>query len=169
MSIIGKKLHSLLNTPIKRKDHSNTVPFELASSIGVLYTWTDQRSHSEIQNFITELSAIKEVMTLCFNPLKEPISVLDPVVHISELSNLGKLNSAAASKFMRTPLDYLFHLDFTLNEITQSILAKSKAKCRIGIHSEQGQDYYEMMIGINKNAGFSNFAGQMLKYAKEIK
>ncbi len=169
MSIIGKKLHGLLNKPSKRKTEHKTVPFDSATSIGVLFTWQDQRTLDEIDAFVGELKELKEVNVLCYNELKEPVSVNYPTVNVTELSSLGKLNSKAASDFTNKPFDFLFHLDFSLNEITQSILAKSNAKCRLGIHSTEGEDYYELMIGINKNVGLTNFAEQILKYAKGIK
>ena len=169
MSIIGKKLHGLLNKPSKRKAENKTVPFELASTIGILFSWQDQRTFEEIDSFINELKSLKKVSVLCYNNLKDPLSIDYPVVNVSDLTGLGKLNSQAAHAFINEPFDFLFHLDLSLNEITQSILSKSRAKCRLGMHSTEGEAYYELMIGINKNVGVTNFAEQILKYAKGIK
>ena len=169
MNLIGKKLHSLLNRPSKRKSKPNTVSFESAKLVGVLFTYSDLRSFNEIELFINTLKQLKEVKVLCFNTLKDSINVNYSTVNMSELSNLGKLNSPAANDFINAPLDFLFHIDFELNEITQSILAKSKAKCRLGVYSDGGRNYYELMIGINKSAGITNFGEQLLKYAKGVK
>ena len=169
MSFIGKKIHGLLNRPSKRKNKADHISFENASTIGILFTWTNQRSLEEIETFISEVQGIKEVKALCYNPTKEALDINFPMVNLTDLSGLGKLNSDDANQFTKTKFDFLFHLDFELNEITQSILSNSEAKCRVGIHSQEGEPYYELMIGINQNAGLSNFAHQILKYVKEIK
>ncbi len=169
MSFIAKKLHGIINRPSKRKTVSDHVSFENAKSIGLLFTWEDQRTFDELEQFISEVRLLKEVNVLCYNPTKEPLSIHYPKFDLSELTGFGKLNSEAANTFVSTPFDFLFHLDFELNEITQSILSRSKAKCRMGINSEAGKNYYELMIGLNKSAGLTNFASQVLKYAKGIK
>ena len=169
MSFIGKKIHGILNRPSKRKTTADHISFEHASTIGVLFTWTDQRTLEEIEAFISEVRTIKDVKTLCYNPTKEELNINFHTVNLTDLSGLGKLNSDVANEFTQSKFDFLFHLDFELNEITQSILSNSAAKCRMGIHSTEGESYYEMMIGINQNAGLTNFAQQILKYAKGIK
>lgn len=171
MSTIGKKLLGLLNKPVKRskKGEANIIPFEQAENLGVIFTWSDSKKESELAAFIKLLGEEKKVDVLCFNPTKTPINSNYPTVDISSLSNLGKLNSEVAQKFIGSSFDYIFHFDFELNEVVKSILVQSKAKCRVGLHSEDGSRYYELMIGINKSAGITNFAQQMAKYVKAIR
>ncbi|MBO3698415.1 hypothetical protein [Roseivirga sp. E12] len=170
MSVIGKKILSFFNNPNKRKKpSSNLVPFEQAGLIGVLYTCSDNKKEEALKFFIEEMGLGKKVEILCFNPSKETIITDNPTFDASVLSNLGKLNSPEVQNFVNFPFDYLFHFDFESNEILKSILVQTKAKCRIGVHDEQHTNYYELMIGINKSSGISNFAEQMLKYVRALR
>ncbi len=170
MSVLGKKILTLFNRPSKRqKSDANLVPFEKATHIGILYTWADTKKEEVLQSFVNEISEGKQVNILCFNTSKTAISTENPVFDESILTSFGKLNSEEVQRFIKTPHDYLFHFDFESDEIIKSILVQTKAKCRIGMHDSNSTNYYELMIGINKSAGISNFAEQMLKYVRAIR
>lgn len=170
MSVLGKKILSFLNSPSRRKKSKESfVTFEKASSVGVLYTWTDVKKEEVLDALVQQIGTDKNVEILCFNPSDTPISTENPSFDMTVLTNLGKLNSEIVQNFIRTPFDYLFHFDLESEEIVKSILVQTKAKCRIGIHDELNTDYYELMIGINKSAGISNFAEQMIKYVRSIR
>lgn len=170
MSVLGKKILSLFNSPSRRKKNPESlVPFDQAKSIGILYTWVDAQKEEALSSFLEEVGQNRRVEILCFNPTKNAIETQNPVFDESVLSNFGKLNSPEVQNFIKLPFDYLFHFDLDSDEIVKSILVQTKAKCRIGIHDNNYTDYYELMIGINKSAGISNFAEQMIKYVKAIR
>jgi Family of unknown function (DUF6913) len=171
MSVIGTKILSALNSASKEKIRRGALkPFEAASSIGIIYTWEDVKKEALISDFIEKINQERNVDSLCFNPDKN--NILDttrPVFSINELSILGKINSPDALNFLDKKFDYLFHLDLKLSEITEVLLIKSKARCRIGLHSDRLGSPYELMIGINESAGLDNLIEQMLKYVNAIK
>lgn len=170
MSIIGRKILGLLNNPNRRKKSGTSlVPFEKASSIGVLYTWTDQKKEEVLASIVQQIGLNKKVEILCFNPSNTPIPTEYPSFDMTALTHFGKLNAEVVQHFVQFPFDYLFHFDLESDEIVKSILVQTKAKCRIGIHDEFNTAYYELMIGINKSAGISNFAEQMIKYVSSIR
>lgn len=170
MSIIGKKLFKLLHRPSKRKRDGEVITsFEKATHLAILYTWVDPEKESVLEGFIERVGAGRQVDVLCFNPTKKPVSSQYPVLETTDISISGRLNSAVAKEFLDKSFDFIFHFDFDLNEITKSILVMTKAKCRVGFYSETRTKYYELMIGMNKNTGIANFAGQMEKYVKEIR
>ncbi|OEK05252.1 DUF6913 domain-containing protein [Roseivirga misakiensis] len=172
MSIFSKKLLNLFNKTGKRdkKNLGPIIPFDQADKVGIIYTWKGPEKETEIENFIQSLiDENKSVDVLCYNPTKEPIQTKHPFVSLSDLSALGKLNSEAALQFGNTPLDFLFHLDYELDDILRSILIQTNAKCRVGHHSPDNSAYYELMIGIDKSNSLSNFTAQILKYIKAIK
>lgn len=171
MSILGKKILGLLNKPSKRRGNTNrgVIPFNDSKNLGILFTWEDSKKESALEEFIDSIGLDKEVDVLCFNPNKEPVNSKHPTFEIGDLSALGKFNSESAQRFINKSLDYVFHFDLDLNEVTKSILVMTKAKCRVGLHSQEGARYYELMIGINKSAGIANFAEQMEKYVKAIR
>lgn len=170
MSVVGKKILSLFNSPSgRKKSNTNLVPFEKASSIGILYTWTDVKKEEVLESLVQQIGLNKKVEILCFNPSNEAISTKNLSFDMTVLTNFGKLNSEVVQNFIKSPFDYLFHFDLESDEIVKSILVQTKARCRIGIHDELNTDYYELMIGINKSAGISNFAQQMIKYVSSIR
>lgn len=171
MSLLGKKILSLGNPSDKRgKTTVIHKTFKEASSIGILFSWEDKQKEDTIQEFLKEIDSNKKVSGLCFNPDKRVIpDTTFPTFDTSQLTLLGKIDSAETNQFLSEPFDYLFHLDFELNEIVKSFLTRSKAHYRVGFHSEEGEKFYDLMIGINKNAGLHNFASQILKYVNALK
>ncbi len=171
MSLLGKKILSLGN-PSGQRPKSKVVhkTFDEAPSIGILFSWEDKQQEQTIQDFIRQLGDEKSVSCLCFNPDKRTVPDTSlPVFHMGQLTLLGKIDSPETNQFLQEPFDYLFHLDFELNDIMRSFLSRSKAHYRVGFHSEEGEKFYDLMIGINKNAGLHNFASQILKYVNALR
>ena len=170
MSLIGRKILSLSNQKESKRRTGNSLSFTEAQSIGVLFTWEDRKKEATITEFVNEIGKNKRVQCLCFNPnKKEAIETTYPVFDLGQLSLLGKIESPETNEFIKTPFDYLFHFDFELSDITQSLLSRCNAQYRVGFHTDEGENFYELMIGINKSAGLHNFAGQMLKYVNALK
>lgn len=170
MSLLGRKILSHRAKSGKRPRGQKPVSFELAQSIGILFTWEDKAKENEVKQFIDAISESRRIECLCFNPDKKtlPDTTFD-VFDSSQLSVLGKIESDSTNRFLHQPFNYLFHLDLELNEMCQALLSRSQAQYRVGLHTEEGENFYELMIGINKSAGLHNFAGQMLKYVNAMK
>ena len=170
MSLIGKKLLSLQNRADRQKAPKRQhKPFEQASTVGILFTWEDKGKEAVIAEFVQRLPDNLKLRYLCFNPdRKTEIDSSHPSFSENDLTLLGKIESEEADSFLQEPFDYLFHLDFELSEMMKSLLIRSRAHCRVGFHSEGGESFYELMIGINKNAGLHNFAEQILKYVNAL-
>lgn len=134
-----------------------------------MYTYGGDKKEESVDVLHSLIGDEKEVQVLCFIDKKEIANSTHPSFHIEQLNSWGKINSNEVVKFLESEFDYLIHLDFELNEILKSLLNRTKAKCRVGFHSEKGNLYYELMIGINKNAGTTNFAEQAVKYIKSIR
>lgn len=171
MSLIGKKILSLSNPGSKRlKTVSAHKAFSQASSVGLLFSWEDKQKEEIIREFLKGIHSGKQVQCLCFNPDKKAVPDTDfPLFDTSKLTMLGKIDSQETNQFLQEPFDYLFHFDFELNDIMKSFLSRSQAHYRVGFHTEEGEKYYDLMIGINKNAGLHNFASQILKYVNALK
>lgn len=167
MSLLGKKILNLLNNPSKAKKHSKQmISFDDSQRIGIIYTWVDKAKMTFIEEFTQSLE--KEVAILSFNPSKDLVDTIHPIFNIDELSALGKLKSEVADTFLRKQFDYLFVLDFDLSEVTQHLIVNCNAICRVGCHIDDAEEYFDLMIGVNENAGIANFAEQLLKYVKTI-
>jgi hypothetical protein len=171
MSLIGKKILSLNNPGRKRLKTAGThKTFSEAKSVGLLFSWEDKQKEETIQEFLKGIDKNKQVQCLCFNPDKKVVPDTEFLLFdTSKLTMLGKIDSPETNQFLQEPFDYLFHFDFELNDIMKSFLSRSQAHYRVGFHTEEGENYYDLMIGINKNAGLHNFASQILKYVNALK
>ena len=170
MSIIGKKFLNLFNKPAKRKVKGKAAkPFDEAAHIGIFYTWEDKAKEEAVEKMANFFRQTKQTDLLCFNPSKEPVETEHETVSYNELSSLGKFNSDALNAFLKKPFDYFFVFDFDLNEVSRYTLIHTAANFRVGVHSEADMEYFELMIGIHKSAGFHNLAEQTVKYIKEIR
>jgi len=171
MSVIGKKILSALNSVNKEKNERGALkPFEEAKSVGIIYTWGGSKKEALVSGFIEQIKHDRNIECLCFNPNKNTtIDTIRPVLSDTDVSIMGKINSPETVNFLNSKFEYLFHLDFDLSEMTEVLLIKSKARCRIGLHSDNSSSPYELMIGINENAGLDNLIEQMLKYVNVIK
>lgn len=170
MSLLGRKILNLGSRSTKRPARKIPKSFETATSIGVLFSWEDKSKETEVRRFIEAIGTDKNIECLCFNADKkiQPDTSYEVFDH-NNLSVLGKIESDVTNRFLNQPFDYLFHLDLELNEMCRALLSRSQAQYRVGLHSEEGENFYELMIGINKSAGLHNFAGQMLKYVTAMK
>ncbi|MFT6827980.1 MAG: hypothetical protein ACI9Z3_000881 [Roseivirga sp.] len=172
MSILGKKFLSVSNRThsAKKKGELQFKPFAQSESIGILYTWEDTQKEKFVQEFGQSLGEGKEIRFLCYNPdRKVNVNTENPVFTLAELSMFGKITSEHVTTFQERPLDFLFHLDFELNEMTKAVVIGSKAHWKVGSHSENGEVIYDLMIKMNLSAGLKNLAEQMLLYVKALK
>lgn len=164
MALFGKK-------PSTNKSRSSVfIPFSEATKVGLLYSWEDQQKEKIIDDFISSLGTNKSVDALCFNPDKKIQPLTErPVYSKADFNIFGKTQSAAVIEFTEKDYDYLFHFDFELIPLTQSVLSNSKANWKIGNHSEKGEGIYDLMIKMNKSAGLKNLSDQMLIYVNALK
>ena len=168
MSIIGKKILEIQNKPSKNKRRELKIKsFEEAESIAILYTWSDSTKMEAVDLFAKSIE--QEVDVLCYNPTKDIIECNHKSLHISDLNSLGKINSQDTKSFLSKHFDYLLVLDFELSEVTKHLILKCVASYKIGFYSAEHENYFDLMININKQAGIVNFAEQILKYIKAIR
>lgn len=165
MALFGKKS----STQAKNRTAA-FLPFSEANKIGLLYSWEDQQKEKMIDDFVSLLGTDKAVEVLCFNPDKRVQPLTERSVYSKADFNLfGKTQSDSVIEFYENDFDYLFHLDFSLKPLTQSVLNSSKANWKIGCHSEEGEGIYDLMIKISESAGLKNLSDQMLIYVNALK
>lgn len=84
-----------------------------------------------------------------------------------DLSFWGKVKSPDADRFIETPFDYLYCIDNDSNPLILHVLARSKARCRIGKFAKPFDPYFELMI--EQNGSVKNLIDSMYKYTKQLK
>jgi hypothetical protein len=122
--------------------------YQKAVSFGVIFTVQDRQKHDQIKNFIRKLEQDgKKVKALAYLPRnQENYEFMFDFFTYREISLWGNITATSALAFAETPFDYLIYLDTTPNDLILNLVAKSKAKCRIGKYWKQAQPYFEMMI-----------------------
>jgi hypothetical protein len=146
-----------------------STPYKKAESFGILFTVEDRKKHDEIKDLIHRLEHDgKKVQVMSFLPnKKENYEFMFDFFTIKEVSFWGQITSNHALKFADTPFDYLFCLDAEPNPMILHLLARSKAKCRVGKFQETATPFFEFMIDkVDQSKGLMD---GMYKYTTQLK
>ena len=148
----------------------SSINYKDAKSIGIIFTVTNRIKHTEVRNFIKKLKADgKEVEVLCLlGTGKENYDFVFDYFTKKEFSIFGKITSPSLNSFIQKKFDYVFHLDTSLGLFIENALAKSQAKCRVGMYQEGKDSFYELMFKTKKDDGFQIFLGQLYGFVKSL-
>ncbi len=153
----------------RNESQRHTVPFPRAKKIGVIFNKSKTADINEINSFISRLEMQgKEVSVLCYNTGKTESNNQIKNFSLKDIKWNGKLKSFGLKKFIRTEFDYLFSLNSSPILPVENIIARSKAKCRIGIF-HQARNHYEMMISPRSSKDKEGLLNEMMQYTQMIK
>ncbi len=85
-----------------------------------------------------------------------------------EVSLFGQLQNDDAGKLLDQAFDYIIHADLEWNIYTDLIIAKSKARCRIGRHFDEHDSFYDIMIKIRDGETLKYLIDQLYHYTQAI-
>jgi hypothetical protein len=153
----------------KNKTHRESITFARAQSVGILFSVEDRAKHDVVKELIKKLEGEgKKVTVLAFLPeKKENFEFLFNYFTAKDVSFWGNLQSTDALNFANTAFDFLYCLDEAPNLMVLNILARCKAKCRIGKYAEGNEVYFELMI--ESKGGIKSLAESALKYSRELR
>jgi hypothetical protein len=153
----------------KNKTLRGNMPYRKAQTAGVIYTIEDRQKHDQIKEFIHKLEQDgKKVQVIGFLPKKrENHEFLFDFFTIKDLSFWGNITAPNALKFADTPFDFLYYLDTEPNPLILHLLARSKARCRVGRYWLSGEPYFELMIDSITNT--RSLLDGIYKYAAQLK
>jgi hypothetical protein len=153
----------------KNKSLRASLPYKQAKNIGIIFSVEDKQKHLDIKEFIGHLETDgKQVKVLEFLPKKkENYEFLFDFFTVQDLSFWGSINSELAEKFSETPFDYLFYVDNQSNPLVLNLLARCKARCRVGKFVEEESPYFEMMI--ESKGTTKGLIDNMYKYTRQLK
>jgi hypothetical protein len=145
-----------------------SVPYQQAKSIGVIFSVEDKLKHDEVKDFVRKLEHDgKNVKVICFRPEgKDNYQFMFDYFTDEEFTFWGNITSESVNRFVGSSFDFLFYLDVTPNPLILNVIARSKAKCRVGQFWEKGKPFFELMIEV-KN-GIKSLADGMYKYASSL-
>lgn len=132
----------------KQKSTRGSVSWAKALTAGIIFTVEDKQKHFAIKDFIKKLEHEgKHVQVLEYLPEKsENYEFKFDFFTDKDLSFWGNINSPSALQFADAPFDFLFYLDLEPNPMIMNILARSRAKCRVGKYWENGSTYLDFMV-----------------------
>lgn len=171
---MGMIFNQALSYKTKRYQKDNhklrsSVPYSEAVHIGIIFS-----------NDSPEKSAMAEKLSTLYKEDKKQAKVLAydrniQVKHLpfesftnKDLSFWGSFIKQSINQFTDTSFDFLICLDNPPGMIIQNIIAKSKAKCRVGIsaNSNVPDGLFELIIQTAKN---SNLIDSVYTYTKNIR
>ena len=132
----------------KNKSSRSSIPYDQSAKVGIIFTIEDLKKHELIKAFIKKLEGDgKKVEVITFLPRdKQNYEFLFDFFTDKEISFWGHNTSDKAVRFSDIAFDYLFYLDTEPNPLILNLLARSKAKCRVGKYWEDTKSYFEFMI-----------------------
>lgn len=153
----------------KNKTLRLSLPYSEAKTIGLIFTVEDKDKHGHVKDLMKKLEHDgKQVQVIEYLPQKKQnYEFLFDFFTDQEVSFWGNVTSAAALKFSDISFDFLFYLDTKPNPLILNLLARSKAKCRIGRFWKEGEPYFEFMIEANN--GTKGLIDGMYKYTSLLK
>jgi hypothetical protein len=151
---------------LKNKTLRSNLPYSQGVNVGIIFTAEYRQKHDLIKEFIKRLEKDgKKVSVISFLPKKnENYEFLFDFFSDEDVSFWGHINSTSVTNFTETPFDFLFCLDTKPNPLVLSVVARSKAKCCIGKHTEANRPYFELMIASEDDT--SNLLESMYKYTR---
>ncbi|HEX5167958.1 MAG TPA: hypothetical protein VFW11_02205 [Cyclobacteriaceae bacterium] len=124
------------------------LPYKQAVTVGITFTVEDMQKHVMVKELIKKLELDgKKTTVMCYLPHdKVNYEFLFDFFSNKDFSFFGKLTSSKAIDFASTAFDYLFYLDTEPNPLILNLLARSKAKCRMGKFWDEGEPFFEFML-----------------------
>jgi hypothetical protein len=143
--------------------------YKKAVSFGIIFTVEDKQKHDQIKNLIRKLEHDgKQVKALAYlPPNQENYEFMFDFFTYREISMWGNITASSAVAFAESPFDFLLYLDATPNELILNVIAKSKAKCRIGKYWPEGHDFFEMMIETQSDS--KTLITELHRYVTELR
>jgi hypothetical protein len=166
LSFLKLKTDSYLK---KNKSIRVSLPYKQAMNIGIVFSVEDKTKHDEIKEFIRHLEQDgKQVKVVCFLPKnKDNYEFMFDFFTDKDLSFWGNITSSVATGFADTPFDFLYYLDTTPNPLILNLIARSKARCRVGRFWDRGQSFFELMF--ESNNGTRSLIETMYQYTKALR
>lgn len=166
LNFLKNKTKSFLK---KNKALRANLPYKQAVSVGIIFTVEDKQKHFIVKDFIKKLEADgKTIQVLEYLPAQtENYEFKFDFFSDKDVSFWGNINNNSAIQFSESAFDFLYYIDLTPNPLILHLLARSKAKCRVGRNFDEGQSYLELAIdAVGNNLALTE---EMYKYTTQLK
>ncbi len=172
MNLIKLKLLRYLNhrANIRNKIPHINISFREARDFGLIFTWENDTKFNRVRELIKSLEIHgKEAHLICYQGNKKDKLPADVQAFTDrDISMFGKVRSQILKEFLNKSFDFILHLDLQQNIMTQFVLSRTRAKCRIGKTAMDFREFYEMMIQPTGENDYKDFCDQVMHYTKSI-
>ncbi|MCU0393239.1 MAG: hypothetical protein MUE81_19170 [Thermoflexibacter sp.] len=156
----------------KGMSQRQTPNYDEAKSIGILLYTQNINMTKSIQKLLHTFEKDgKKVTVLAYFPDKEnhlEFNFQHFVLTEQEITNWGEIKSEIVETFIHQPFDYLYCISKESSLVFKYILAKSKAKCRVGKYEKSEAAFFELMIDLKTEQDIDFFVQQALHYTQSI-
>ncbi len=165
------------NQTIKEKNlqgsAKKTLNYNDAEHIGILFFTRNENMHRFINRFHEKIKADKKnftALTLDDDVRQNRYLFEYSFFKMKEVGFFGKIKSEYVEQFVHQEFDYLFcvTIEHDIDAFDQ-ILARSKAKCRVGNYREDKSHLYELMIRLNPNDDIDKLIEAMFSRTQAIR
>jgi hypothetical protein len=170
MKQLKNNLLALSNRFILNRTHQHRqiIGLSQASTIGILYHIEQEENYNDLSAFIKILKAEgKKVSVLTYS--EHSMNLANSLKYSSftreSISMTGKIKDQDVETFTSTPFDLLFCIETQPLAVFESILIRSKAKCRAGRHFENKENLFELMVSPTEDTKLTD---QLLHYTRLI-
>ena len=142
------------NKFLKSNAEKYSVSFNKAKTIGLLFD--NDENYKLSKPFIELLSKEGKSVNLLILSHKKEVPTINHYVE-KDFNWIGNVTSNKVEQFINKPYDYLFMLNEEIHYLNKYILAASKAKCRVGLHNEENEEFFELMFDNSKKEPIYKF------------
>ncbi len=146
-----------------------SMPYDLAQNFGVLFSNDTPDKGKIVEQLSAHLKGDnKKVKVLAYDRNVEIKHLPFESFSKKDLNFWGNITNQSVRKFSETSFDFLICLDHNPGEIIKNLLAKSKAKCRVGVCNdfEAYQKTFELIV---QTTNGSNIIDSVYSYTKNIR
>ncbi len=168
--VLGQALTYKTKKFIKRNNASRSnVSFEKANQFGVIFSNTTPGIAQLAETLKKELGTCnKQVKVLAYDRNVEVKHLPFESFSRKDLNFWGSFTKSSIEHFANSNFDFLICLDATPSDVVQNVLARSQAKCRVGVctNAEAFGNLFELIVHV---ANENNLVDSIYRYLKNIR
>lgn len=172
MQFLHQALLSYRTNQLLQKEGNGRSSLNLreARQVGILFSMNSLDDYEAIREFEAKLKKEgKEVIVLCYLPKGvENFDFHYDIFSNKDFNTWGKAQAENIQQFMQHPFDLLICLDAEPNFYLGYLLAASKARFRIGPHSQRHEALFELMIRQAEGSELKELTKQIYHYTNKL-
>lgn len=154
------------------RNRRSTLNYSEVKSVGLIFYTQNEQMHLHINTFVNKMrKENKEVEALTFFERNHdnPYNFRYAFFTEKNIGWSGRIKSQEVENFIQKEFDYLYCIAVEEDlRFFEPILARSKAKCRIGNYQVQHESFFELMVSLQSSQDIDILITQMLHYTQAI-